>query len=96
LADGVVEYEQARYPEALSTLRQLEGNVATFSPERQARYALYRGLSELSLGNACDAYHWLSKGQRLLRSRPILLDRADRGRLEAAWRALGKMPGQLR
>jgi hypothetical protein len=88
-------YDQGRYPEALTALRQLE-RARGAAIANDTRYALYRGLTELALGNASRAHVWLSAAKEGLAEDPEALDRFDRGRLEAAWRTLGKMPAQLR
>lgn len=96
LAHGIREYDAGRYPEALAVLRASPLNEHRLSRASETRYALYRGLVELAVGNACQAYQWLSITQRAVRRDASLLSREDRGRLTAAWRSLGKMPGQLR
>ena len=95
LHSGIASYESGRYPEALSRLTQLEARFECLSAEHQARYYLYRGLSELAVGNACEAQHWLRQVKQLVLRRQRLLTLADRGRLNAAWRSLGMMPSQL-
>ena len=94
-AVGIDAYEQGRYPEALAALRHWERSRGA-EVVNDARYALYRGLTELALGNAAEAHLWLSVTQELLAKDPDALDRHDRGRLAAAWQTLGKMPAQLR
>jgi hypothetical protein len=95
ISSAVDAYDQGRYPEALQTLRQLERSRG---PElaHDARYTLYRGLSELALGNAHRAYLWLSATKEALAHNLEALDPHDQARLAAAWRSLGKMPAQLR
>ena len=97
-AAGIDAYDQGRYPEALSALRQVEAGQGERVAElvNDARYALYRGLTELAVGNAPAAYLWLSATKEALAKDPEALDRSDRGRLDAAWQTLGKMPAQLR
>lgn len=92
---AVDAYDQGRYPEALRALYQLERSRGA-EVAGDARYALYRGLTELALGNAAAAHLWLSAAKEAVQSNPETLDRRDRGRLDAAWRTLGKMPAQLR
>jgi len=88
-------YDQGRYPEALTALRRVE-RARGSAVVNDTRYALYRGLTELALGNAPRAHVWLSMAKEGLARHPEALDRFDRGRLDAAWRSLGKMPTQLR
>lgn len=94
-AAAIDAYDQGRYPEALTALRRLERATGT-AIVNDTRYALYRGLTELALGNASEAHLWLSVAKDGLARDPEALDRVDRGRLDAAWRTLGKMPAQLR
>ncbi len=93
---GVSQYDAGRYPEALASLTRLQSQGGRIRANEQGRYALYRGLSELALGNACEAYRWLSATKALLERDPRALDRGERGRLGAAWQSLGKMPGEVR
>ncbi|HEY6722996.1 MAG TPA: hypothetical protein VI197_03160 [Polyangiaceae bacterium] len=94
-AAAIDAYDQGRYPEALAALRRLE-QARGAAIASDTRYTLYRGLTELALGNAARAHVWLSAAKEGLARDPEALDRFDRGRLEAAWRTLGKMPAQLR
>lgn len=97
-AAGIDAYDEGRYPEALSALRQVEQSHDERGAElvNDARYTLYRGLTELAVGNAPTAYLWLSATKEALARDPEALDPSDRGRLDAAWQTLGKMPAQLR
>ena len=97
-AAGIDAYDQGRYPEALGVLRQVEQIHAERGADlvNDARYTLYRGLTELAVGNAPAAYSWLSATKETLARDPEALDPGDRGRLDAAWQTLGKMPAQLR
>ena len=94
-ATGIDAYHQGRYPEALSALYQVERSRGA-EVVNDARYTLYRGLTELAVGNAPAAYLWLSATKEALAQDPEALDPSDRGRLAAAWQTLGKMPAQLR
>jgi len=94
-AGGIDAFDQGRYPEALSVLRQLESSGGT-ALVKDPRYTLYRGLTELAVGNAPAAYLWLSATKETLAHDPEALDPSERGRLDAAWQTLGKMPAQLR
>jgi hypothetical protein len=87
-------FEEARYPAAAAEFRRLEPESAGFDAPEFARYALYRGLSHLALGDAVAADRWLSVAKRLSADAPELLDDADRGRLLAAWRSMGRMPSE--
>ena len=92
---AVDHYASGRYPESLALLREAEPEQRAWPPARRLRYALYRGLAELAVGNARSALHWLSVVKRMDALNPELLAVSDRGRLDAAWRSLGKMPGEV-
>jgi hypothetical protein len=94
-AVAIDAYDQARYPEALRALRHLERSQGA-EVGSEPRYALYRGLTELAVGDASEAHVWLSVAKEAAARDPEALDRLDRGRLAAAWRTLGKMPAQVR
>src|SRR6185436_165879 len=51
---------EGRLPAAASELRLLEPGLCELPPRERARYALYRGLAELGLGNASVAGPWLA------------------------------------
>jgi hypothetical protein len=82
---GVGEYDHARYPQALDELRRVEGDVPGFSARDRARYALYRGLTHLALGDRAATLRWLSEAKRVLEACPLLLSEEDTGRFAAAW-----------
>ena len=86
-------FEQARYPDALRELREIEG-ARSWPAEESARYALYRGLTHLALGDARPASLWLRRARAALERDSNVFDAAERGRLAAAWRAMGHMPGE--
>lgn len=94
-AAAIDTYHQGRYPEALSAFVRLERSRGA-AVLHDTRYTLYRGLTELAVGNAPLAHVWLSATKEALARDPEALDRLDRGRLEAAWHTLGKMPAQMR
>jgi hypothetical protein len=87
-------FHDGRLPEAAAEFRRIEPEVASYSPTERARYALYRGLAHLGLGDAREADRWLSLAKRLERATPESFDAAERGELYAAWRSLGRMPGE--
>lgn len=92
---AVDAYDQGRYPEALHALGQWERSRGPEVAD-DARYTLYRGLSELALGNAPEAHLWLSATKAALAQNPDALAPHDQARHAAAWRTLGKMPAQMR
>lgn len=93
-ARAIHAFDEARYPEALGELRRLEPAAADWSEKRRTRYALYRGLTHLAVGDARAAHRWLRRAKHAWERRPELLDHDERGRLLAAWRSLGLMAGE--
>ncbi|HEX6271981.1 MAG TPA: hypothetical protein VFZ53_03030 [Polyangiaceae bacterium] len=87
-------FHEGRLPEATAGFRRLEPSFSEFSRTEQARYALYRGLSHLGLGDAREADRWLTLAKRLERDDPACFDASEHGELDAAWRSLGRMPGE--
>jgi hypothetical protein len=86
-------FEAGRLPDAAREFRALEPDFVHLSAHDQARYALFRGLTELSLGDARRADAWLGPLKAALDAEPRTLSAAERGALLAAWRSMGRMPG---
>lgn len=93
---GVEAFHEGRLPAAAAELRGLEPEFRRLEPRAQARYALYRGLVELGLGNAAQADAWLSFAKRSDARDPGCFTPHERGQLLSAWRSSGRMPGELR
>lgn len=94
LGTALDAFHDGRLPEAAAELRSLEREVGT-APERdRARYALYRGLAELGLGNARVAERWLAAAWRADARDPRVFDAKEHGQLLSAWRSLGHLPGE--
>lgn len=91
---GLDGLREGRLPAALSELRALEPRVPRLPPGERARYALYRGLAELGLGNAAAADRWLSAAWRADAADPTCFDASEHGALMAAWRTTGRLPGE--
>jgi hypothetical protein len=87
-------FDEARYPDTLHELRELGAEVDGWSRGEQARYALYRGLSHLSLGDVRAADVWLGRAKAAYDEDFGVFDEAERGALISAWRAMGRMPGE--
>lgn len=87
-------YREGRYPAAADELRAFEPDVPSLSPQEQARYALYRGLAHLALGDARQADRYLTSAKRALDTHPEWFPHQERGALLSAWRSLGRMPGE--
>jgi hypothetical protein len=94
LAPALDALEEGRLPAAAGELRALEPEVPAFGPHTRARYALYRGLVELGLGNARTADHWLFLAFRADQRDPHCFDDREHGALLSAWRATGRLPGE--
>ena len=94
LERGLDAFEEVRLPAAAAELRPLEAELRTSDRRARARYALYRGLVELGLGNATVADDWLSTAWRADVSDPHLFDEREHGALMAAWRSTGRLPGE--
>lgn len=94
LAPALEEFEAGRLPQALGELRRLEPGLSAEGEADRARYGLYRGLTELALGDVLAADRWLGPVKRALDQNPRLLDASERGRLLAAWHSMGRMPGE--
>jgi len=92
---GVDSFHDGRLPQAAAELRALEPEFRRLEPRAQARYALYRGLVELGLGNASAADAWLSFAKRSDARDPGCFTPHERGQLLSAWRSSGRMPGEL-
>jgi hypothetical protein len=82
---GVRDYDHARYPEALEHLISVEPFAANWPPRDKARYALYRGLTHLALGDQHAAMRWLMAAKRAWNTDPAVLSDDERNRLAAAW-----------
>jgi hypothetical protein len=89
-------FEQARYPDAVGEFRRAESDFEDLSEQGRARYALYRGLTHLALGDARQADRWLGTAKAAADADPSIFDHAERGRLLSAWRSTGRMPGERR
>jgi hypothetical protein len=94
LTPALDAFEEGRLPAAAIELRALEPRFATLDASSRARYALYRGLVELGLGNAAVADHWLFVAYQADRADPRCFDDRDHGALLSAWRATGRLPGE--
>lgn len=92
LGSGMEAYHHADYPSAARDLRKAEAQGV--DAEDAPRYDLYAGLTHLALGNADRAVVHLGRARIALDAHPTYFSVAERARLQSAWRALGRMPGQ--
>jgi hypothetical protein len=91
LHEARTSFEEARYPDAVAEFRAFRPDAG--DSEQLFHYALYRGLSHLALGDAKPAERWLTVAKRLWERSPALASEDEEGRLLAAWRSMGHMPG---
>jgi len=82
---GVCDYDHGRYPEAIEQFRDAERDAVGWHGRDRARYALYRGLAHLALGDRPATLRWLGEAKRAVDANPILLSDDDAGRLASAW-----------
>ncbi|MFO7180710.1 MAG: hypothetical protein DIU78_018560 [Pseudomonadota bacterium] len=94
LSAAVNDLEAGQSPRALARLRAIGPSFEELSPDERVRYALYRGLAHLALGDASSADSWLCQARAATTRNPDLLSLEDRSRLRTALRALGRMPGE--
>jgi len=94
LGSAIEAFEAGRLPDAARELRSLEACANSFEAHERARYALYRGLSEFALGDLARADRFLIPLKREVDRRPETLSDAERGALFAAFRSMGRMPGE--
>jgi len=87
-------FYDGRYPAAATELRELEREAQSYDPPERARYALYRGLTHLALGDATAADRWLTAAKRSVDRHPDWFDARERGALLSAWRSMGRMAGE--
>ena len=88
-------FHDGRLPAAAAGFRHLEPELSELSDVERARYALYRGLAHLGLGDARNADRWLSLAKRLDAEDLRRFDASERGELDAAWRSLGRAAGDV-
>ena len=93
LGEVQTSFAEARYPDAVAQYRKLGTQLPELEQAELYRYALYRGLSHLAIGDAVPAERWLLYAKRLSERTPSLASSEERGRLLAAWRSMGHMPG---
>ena len=91
---GLGAFDEGRYPDAVGEFRRAERDFSDWSESRRIRYALYRGLSHLAVGDARETDRWLGYAKAAFDRDPDLFTHEERGRLLAAWRTIGRMPGE--
>jgi len=91
---GLGALDEGRYPDAVGAFRRAERDFPNWPESRRIHYALYRSLSHLAVGDARETARWLGYAKTAYDRHPELLADDDRGRLLAAWRTIGRMPGE--
>lgn len=81
LAEGQSQFDKGRYAEAKQTFVECEAESRTWSDERRARYALYRGLTLGALGDRAQAGVWLREAKAIEAANPGSLSKEDAQRL---------------
>lgn len=81
---GMGAYDHARYTEALEALQEAEGEALRWRGRERARYALYRGLVHLALGDRESTARWLGEAEEAAARDPRLFGDEDTGRLSSA------------
>jgi hypothetical protein len=84
LGGAVRAYEQGRYPQAMDELCAVEAGTRRSGSAEAARYALYRGLTHLALGDLRATRFWLGRLEQTMAAYPRLLSADDAQRLASA------------
>jgi hypothetical protein len=85
LGGAVRAYEHGRYPEAMDELRAVEADTTHWRAADGARYALYRGLAHLALGDIAATRYWFARVSGAAAADPTVLSPEDAARLASAW-----------
>jgi len=88
-------FHGGRLPAAAAELRRREPTAWAAGGRVLPRYARVRGLVELGLGNVNAADRWLTIAKQAAERDARLFDAQERGELDAAWRSMGHMPGDI-
>jgi hypothetical protein len=91
---GLGAFDEGRYPDAVGDFRRAEADFPQWSHAKRTRYALYRGLAHLAVGDARETDRWLGYAKAAYDRHPGSFTDEERGRLLAAWRTVGRMPGE--
>ena len=84
LGGAVRAYEHGRYPEAMEELSAIESDAQRWDSSSVARYALYRGLAHLALGDLPAVQFWFGRVEQVLDADPATLSASDAERLASA------------
>jgi hypothetical protein len=94
LHEGQALFREGRYAEARQQWLRLEREYEALDHHERARYALYRGLTELALGHAYSADRWLTRAKRFADTDREAYAPDEHGKLLVARRSMGHMPGE--
>jgi hypothetical protein len=83
-------YQDGRYLEVAENLGKHEHEVRTLSPDGQADYGLYRGLSLMMIGDHAEAGRWLDLAATIEEKQPGTLRPEERRELFEARGKLAK------
>jgi tetratricopeptide (TPR) repeat protein len=83
-------YEDGRYIEAAAVLEQAEADLEKSPTNERAKYAAYRGLTLLVLGDLRNAHRWMAYAYQLDRLTPGALDGSVKQELDLGWAELGE------
>jgi hypothetical protein len=89
LASAKGDYQRGRYADAKAKLEALEPDSHSYTGQRRAEYALYRGLVHLALGDRQAAGVWLREAKAVEDVHPHTLVGEDKRRLDLALESLG-------
>ena len=93
LSRGIRAYDAGVHPLALQHLMEAETGMSDARGRRRVRYALYRGLVHMSLGDMQSAEVWLAEAKAAVDRDRDILDAVERGKLTTAWISIGHEPG---
>lgn len=88
LANAKGDYKRGRYAEAKTELEALEPDSRTWTGQKRAEYALYRGLVHHALGDRSAAGVWLREAKAIEDVHPHTLSGDDKARLDLALESL--------
>jgi len=81
---GAALYAERDYVGADELFEHNETRLTHASNSERARYALYRGVTLLSLGDSARSQYWLEVAARAARHEPAALTEAERATLRSA------------
>lgn len=85
---GAALYADGRYVEAAEVFERNEYQLRALSPQQQAEYGVYRGVTLHALGDTANARRWLTYAHDVERATPGSLSAGGRALLDRALAAL--------